>query len=364
MGRKNNQTIIRVLVLYALLFSACVKDKPSAPVAPPPANTTDTATGNVYVVCEGSLGNGNSKLSMYDTHASIAYEDVYASVNSNASLGDVFQSMVRIEDRFFLCINNSDKIIVLNRADRKQVGSINVPKPRFILPISADKAYVSTLFSNKVYIINPQSLQVTGSITMPYQNPEGMVMYNNKAYICTWDTACGNVYTIDPATDKIEKTIAIAGRAPQKAVIDKHNRLWVLSGNVPKGKPAAFTVLDANNNVVKSYSFPEKADVIKPVFNNTGDKLYYIAVNYNGGTDYNGIYRMGIEDADVPQVPFIQAQQYQYFWALGIHPVNGNVYIGDPKGFIQKGAVYTYDATGNKTGQFSVGVGPGHFYFD
>ena len=73
---------------------------------------------------------------------------------------------------------------------------------------------------------------------------------------------------------------------------------------------------------------------------------------------------MGIHDAALPAQPFVAAKQYQYFWALGVDPVTGNIYVGDPKGFVQKGSVYIYqqDATLIKT--FSVGLGPGHFYFD
>jgi YVTN family beta-propeller protein len=358
MGRKNIQNLIAVLSC-CILLAACVKDKPNTPVASIPAVTND----NIYIVCEGSFGNGDASLYQFDNTTGQVSGDLYKAANS-AALGDVFQSMVRIGERLFLSVNNSDKIVVLNDSDKKQVGSISIPKPRYILPLSNTKAYVSTLYSNKVYIINPQTMQVTGDVTMPYQNAEGMVLYNGKAYICNWDTACHNVYAIDTSTNQIVSTILIKGGAPQEAVVDKNNNLWVLSGNVTKGVVSYLTVLNTSGNIAKSYVFPSKADVVKPVIDNNKEILYFIEVNYYGSTDNNGIYRMNISDASLPNTAFVSAKQYQYFWALGIHPVSNLVFAGDPKGFTQKSSISVYNTDGSLNKQFNAGIGVGHFYFD
>jgi hypothetical protein len=359
MGRKNYKAVKYLVFAMVLLFAACKKDKPVDVPKPPVADSTD----KVYIVSEGSLGNGNSSLDIYDLKTTTAYRDVYKSANST-DLGDVFQSMQVIGDRMFLSVNNSDKIVVLDKTNHKQVGLINISKPRYILPISEEKAYVSSLYSNKVHIINPKSMQVVGTITLPAQNPEGMLLYNGKAYITAWDTASDKIFVVNTTNDQVEKEVAVAGRASQGIVLDKNNKLWVLSGNVPKGKPAALTQIDpVTNSVVRSFRFPERADPIKPVFNRERDILYFIEVNYKGGTDHNGIYRMSIGDDKLPDQPFIKAQQFQYFWALGIQPDNDQIFVGDPKGFTQKGIVYIYDTDGNKKGEFETGVGPGHFYF-
>lgn len=358
MGSKAIQNIVRI-ILYAVLLAGCVKDKPADPVA----TTQSTAKESVYVVCEGNMGNGDGSLYQYDPVSNVVTGDVYNTVNAG-NLGDVFQSMQRIGERLFLCVNNSDKIVVLNRADKKQVGSISIPKPRYILAVSDTKAYVSSIFGNKLYIINPQTLELTGSVMMPYQNPEGMVLYNGAAVICTWDTACSNIYAIDTATNQLAKTIPVSGAAPHSVVVDKDNRLWVLSGNTFKNKSSVFTVLNEQWQVIKTYPFVTKTEVVKPVFDATTGFLYFIEVDYNGGTVNNGVYRMNVYDANLPSAPFVAAKQFQYFWALGIHPKSGRVYIGDPKGFIQKGSVMVCNNDGSISTQFAVGVGPGHFFFD
>lgn len=334
-----------------------MKDKPA------PASPQTGKSGNVYIVCEGNFGNGDGTLYTYNSATDSVFGNLYKATN-NQPLGDVFQSMRRIGDSLYLCVNNSDKVVVINANTHAKAGEVNIPKPRYILPISADKAYISTLYSNKVYIVNPKTLKVTGTITLPHNNPEGMCLTPYHVVICPWDTTCNKVYKTDAITGQITQAITVGGYAPHAVLADKEQMLWVLSGNVPKGRPASLTRIDpSTGNILKSYYFATGTDPIKPVFNNSRDTLYFIQVKYDGTNDNNGIYRMSIHDAALPSQPFIQAAQYQYFWALGIDPASGNIYTGDPRGFIQKGTVSIYTPGGALKYTFDVGVGPGQFYF-
>ena len=73
---------------------------------------------------------------------------------------------------------------------------------------------------------------------------------------------------------------------------------------------------------------------------------------------------MDINAANLPTQPFIPSQSFQYFWALGIDERTGNIFVGDPKGFVQKGSVSVYQPDGTLVKTFKTGVGPGHFYFE
>ncbi len=348
-----------LIVVLCCLLASCVKDKPDDVV-----KLTPSAGSNIYVVCEGQFMNGDASLYTYQPLSDSVFGDIYKSTN-NQPLGDVFQSMVRIGDKLFLCINNSDKVVVLNATNWLQVASIPVPKPRYIMQISASKAYVTSEYSNKVYIIDPQSLSITDTFALPFINTEGMYLYDNYAYICTWDTGCNVLYKVDAGTNTVTQKIKLAGSAPKDVLQDKYNLLWVLSGNKLPGMQAMLTRIDpSSGSIVGQYQFPADVDVMKPVFNKTRDSLYFIEVDYNGGTVNNGIYRMSVADLTLPSKPFIAARQYQYFYALGIDPITGNIFVGDPKGFIQKGSVYIYQPDGKQVKSFTVGKGPGHFYFD
>ena len=355
MGGKSYKTLIVALCCLA----SCVKDKPPAIV-----NTVPGATGNIYIVCEGSYMAGNATLYAYNPTQDSVFGDIYMAVNKQ-QLGDVFQSMQHIGDKLFLCINNSNKVVVLNASNWTLAATLSIPQPRYILPISATKAYVSALYRNKVYIINPQAMQVTDSITMPGLSPEGMCLYNDNVFTGSWDTSSGKqIFEININTNQVVNAVTVAGYAPQELLLDKDQMLWVLAGNEPQ-RAGTLTRLDpSTGTILQSYYFPAAVYPLKPVFNNTKDTLYLIEANYYGGTGYNGIYRMSIYDTALPSVPFVQAVQNQYFYALGIDPLTGYVYIGDPKGFDQKGSVYVYNPQGMLLKSFNVGLGPGHFYFD
>ena len=356
---------ILVGIIAVIAFAACNKDKSAKPNGNNNGVPTDRpTTRNVYTACEGSFGSGNASLHIKDLNSQTELENAFLSANG-ASLGDVFQSIRRIGDRLFLCINNSDKIVVIDADTKKKVGEINIPKPRYIMPIHQNKAYVSTLYSNKVYIIDPERMIVDGTIEMPKQNPEGMAKLGNAVYVCTWDTSCNKVYIVSILDDQVKDSFTLAGYAPQQVGVDRDGAVWVLSGNATKGKQAALTRLaPLSNDIMQSYKFWGKQDPIKLTFNQAGDVLYFIGVDYNGQSGYNGIFKMGINQGSLPSTPFISTSGLQYYWALGVDPVTDEIYVGDPKGFVQKGTVSVYFADGRQKTTYNVGVGPSYFYFD
>lgn len=356
--------LLALLLLFAV--SGCKKE---APIPDPlPVNITGQ---KVYVVCEGSLGNGNSALGLYLPDKDSAYMDVYKAANGE-SLGDIFQSMTRIGNQYFLCVNNSDKIIVINKDSWKKEGPgvsspglIGINKPRYILPVAEEKAYVTSLFHNNLYLIHPGNQVNYGSIQLPYLNAEGMVRIADTVYVACWDTACTSLLRYNVKNDQPIQPIAIPASAPQELLIDAEQKIWVLSGNVSQGRAAALTRINpVTGDVLNSYAFPSGADPLRPVFNAGKDTLYFIEANYNGGSTNNGIFRMAIHANALPDQPFIAAQGFQYFWALGIQPGTGYIYVGDPKGFTQRGAVNIYKQDGSLIKSFLTGIGPGHFYFD
>lgn len=354
MGRKS----YKALIISCCLLASCVKDKPTA------KNTSvPTDKSGVYIACEGQFTVGNASLYLYKPLPDSVFGDLYVNVNGQ-QLGDVLQSICRIGDKLFLVVNHSDKIIVVNSADLKTIGTIAIPSPRYVLPVSSDKAYVSSLYHNKVYIINTATLALTDSIAFPATNTEALCAYGTDVYAAAWDTVSGSIYKINTVAHTVTQAINIAGFAPHNILVDKEQMLWILSGNQVKGKRSYWTRIDpSTGNILASYQFPATAEPIKPVFNNSKDTLYFIEANYFGGTTDNGVYRMGIHDATLPSLPFVAAGQYQYFWALGIDPLTGYIYVGDPKGFNQKGSVGIYKQDGTLVKSFVTGIGPGMFLF-
>ena len=91
MDRKNYKALI-LLSFLLVVFAAYKKDEikqtdnyPPTPVKP--------GEDVVYVICEGSFGNGNSSLTMFKPSVNVAEQDIYFKAN-NQYLGDVFQTNV------------------------------------------------------------------------------------------------------------------------------------------------------------------------------------------------------------------------------------------------------------------------------
>lgn len=349
--------ILTLLCIICLSIQAC--KEPGDPVAP------DMGAGRkVFITCEGSFGVGNSSLSLYTPANNTVSNDIYQAKN-NFPLGDIFQSMMGIGDFYFLVVNNSDQIVVVQKSNLEFIGTIPVSKPRYILPISSQKAYVSTLYSNDIIVINPSTLSVQYKITLPAKNPEDMIYANGKVLVSCWDTSSKHIFYIDPNTDMVTDAKSTSAHAPQEIEKDKDGNIWILAGNVAKGKSAHIIKMDpGNGNIIKDYAFASTVDPLRLEFNKNKDTLFYIEVNYNGASQNNGVFKMGIYENSLPSQPIITAPSGTYYWGIAIDPEDGRLYVADPKGFNQKGTVSIYNTNGSFVHSFETGTGPGHFYFE
>lgn len=346
-----------LLLIHFFLLVGCVKDKPADPDKAQPG-----AGRKLLIANEGSLGSGNASLSVYLPDKDEVFQNVYQNKNSQ-SLGDIFQSMTLVDDRLFLAINNSDKIVVVDKEDFSWLGQIQITKPRNMLQVSEDKMYVSCLFYPQITIINPKTLEVTGSITTDFPNTEGLLLHQGKVYACNWDTACNYLYEIDPVSDAIINRIPLSGKAPQQVLADRDNHLWVLGGNVAKQTAASLTRIDLQTGTINGYVFPMGADMMKPTWNRYKDTLLLLGVDYEGVNNYNGVFSIATnaDNFNMLQTPLIAAAPLQYFWALLVDSSSGQIYVGDPKGFIQMGALHIYDGKGQYIRSHPTGIGPGAF---
>jgi hypothetical protein len=352
-----HKTFRSALVLFLLCALWSCKKDPEQPDLP-------TGGSRVFIVCEGAYGSGNSALSLYRSDSGRIVEDAFRAANGS-TLGDVFQSMIRLRSgSYLLCVNNSDKLIRIDGTSLKQTGALSVRQPRYAQELPSGEVVVTTMYSKKAYRIDAGSMQLVDSIILPFENPEGMTLAGGKLWICPWDTACRSVYAFDPLAKTPDAPLTLPGAAPSAVLTDKDGMLWVLSGNSYKGVESWLTRINPVSGVVlKQFRFGA-ADPVRPILNTAKDSLYFIEVSYTGGSTNNGVYRMGINDAALPATPFIPASGVQYFWGLGIDPRTNELYVADPLGFTQRGRIAVYDREGKLLRSFNSGVGPGQFCFD
>lgn len=342
------------------LFMACVKDIPH----PDTQLIPDTQHKGVFMLHEGAYGNNNSEFSYLDFSNGQLSESIYHTVNGS-SLGDVAQSVYRFQQHLFIALTNSNEVIELDALNFKEIHRYSsISSPRYILAVNDSLIYVSSLYQNKVFVLNHRSQQIVSSIALDHANSEQMVLKNSTVWLTSWHVQCNYVYKINAQTHTILDRITLPGFAPHGIVEDKNGLIWVLSGNQYKSVTSHLTCIQSSNgDIISDFTFPTSAEPIKLSMNPTKDTLYFIGVNYAGNSVYNGLYRMSINDTTLPTQPFITANNNSYYWGYGIDPITHDIYLSDPKGFTQHSTIYVYSSTGISLRQFEGGIGTNSFLF-
>lgn len=329
----------------------------------------------VFVCNEGNFMYGNASLSYYDPASKTVYNQVFYNAN-NFPLGDVCQSMAIVDGKGFVVVNNSGKVYVIDLNTFKYLGAISgLTSPRYIQVISENKIYISDLYSPSMAVVDPRTYQITGHIYMgttkgpgKVNGTEQMVRYGQYVYVCSWSYN-DKVYKIDTETDKVVDSLSVT-RQPNSMVLDKNGKLWVLSDGGYAGSPygqdqATLIRIDARLFAVEAiFRFPDlQASPSELCINAQGDRLYYINGSWASGTVPNsGIYSMGVEDTALPAQPLI-AEDSRLFYALGVNPYTGELYVSDAIDYTQRGTVFRFTPQGELVDEFKVDIIPGAFCF-
>jgi YVTN family beta-propeller protein len=339
------------LFFYLLIISSmlsCRRDEP--PVAP--IGNITIGEGGVYITNEGNFMFGNASVSYYDPENNSVVEDLFQSVNST-SLGDICQSMTFFNSKIYIVVNNSGKVKIVNASNFEEQGEISgLTSPRYFLPVSNNKAYVTDLYSNSVSVVDLNSNSISGNIPCAGATEELVLSYGN-AFVT--NSAKEFVYVINTSTDQITDSILVS-RGGNSIAEDKNGKLWVLCGGnssllIP---PSLYRIHPVSKTVELSYSFPQNDSPWRLTMNGGNDTLYFLN---------NGIYKMSIEDINLPAAPFI-SEGTMNFYGLGIDPLTGIIYVSDAIDYVQRGMILRYQPNGILINSFLAGIIPGDFYFE
>lgn len=344
------------------IASACVKDKPN-PSHGLPYSYTDSA--KVLMVHEGMLGTGAGDLFVWVPSAEKMYERVFQQLHGKP-IGDVFQDICRIENQYFAAVNNSNFVAVLDRFSLQIIDKIPVESPRYLLPLSSNSVWVSSIFSNKISIIDTRDFEVKNEIELPYGNSDKMLLHQGKVYVTCWHEDNHHLYVIDPLSQSITDSIDLGIAAPQTVLADYKDRLWVFYGNVTADIDYGLMCIDPDAKTTLNHFLfdAENAEVLKPTMNKNRDSLYWIGIDYRAVPSANGVFRMDVDAASVPADPFFPMPAFQYLFALGISPLDESIYLGNPKSFLESSEIIILDAAGIELRRMQTGMGIGSFYFD
>lgn len=361
--------MIRLLIIAALLLMismhGCMEDELLWDFQRP---GYDFPTDGIFVINEGNFMYENASLTYYDPETREVFEDVFFKSNA-LPLGDVAHSMTIRDSLAYVVVNNSGRIYIFNTSTFELKGKITgLTSPRYMHFISEDKAYVSDLYARSIAIVNPLSMEVTGTISVNNHKEDGyqhsteqMLQLDRFVYTNCWSYD-NQVLVIDSELDQLIDSIEVL-KQPNSMVMDRNRDLWVLcdggmeEGPNGSGEAGLMRIGAGSTGAELVLSFAEKDMPRELRINGSGDTLYYI----NGH-----VYSYAISGSSPPgllvESPYA-GSMFSGFYALEVDPVSSELYVADAMDFVQKGWVYRYTPGGTPVDTFRTGIAPGAFCF-
>jgi len=357
---------MRQLILYMLVLatlSSCMKDDELWDFD----RLLVQKPRGVFVINEGNFTYGNASLSFYDMESREVLNDIFYSTNA-LPLGDVALSMTIRDSLGYVVVNNSGRIYVINTSTFQYVGKITgLTSPRYLHFVSDSKAYVSDLYARAIAIVNPQTMEVTGSIDV--SNPEGefqqhsteqMLQYGKYVYTNCWSFD-NQVLVIDSETDAVLESIEVV-KQPNSMVMDRFHNLWGLSDGGFEGSPYGYErpglmkIGPGSMMAEPVYSFEKGSQPTELHINGGGDTLYFLDRH---------VWRMPVE-AFEPEI-FIESPYASGFnggyYGLEVDPSSSELYISDAIDYVQRGRAYRYSPNGVPVDTIHTGISPATFCF-
>ena len=361
-----------MLLLASVLITAC-----SDSIGGGEEEKVASAEGGVFILCEGNFNAGNATLSYYDPMKKNVENGVFRRANDR-KLGDTGQSITIYGNTAYIAVENSGIVWGMDTETFKVKGQLtaasntNIINPRYVHKVSDTKAYVTDLYAHYINIFNPQTFQYTGSISVEeaanngYCSTEEMVQHGKYVFTNCWSYS-NKILVIDTEQDKVVESITLTSWQPKSMKIDKNGKLWVITDGGYSTSEDSF-----GDNVPHLYKIDadtRSIELDQPL--STDDANVQIAMNANADTLYiinNDVYRMSINEAEMPSQPFTLAPvdnngTRHKLYGIGVNPKNSEVYVADAVDYRQAGVVYRYAADGSLIDHFKVGITPNHFAF-
>ncbi len=351
----------KLLIVFILaVFTSCEKE---------PVDVVYSDLGDkkgVFITCEGNFMYGNASLSFYDKENQVVYNNVFFARN-RAPLGDVAQSAASDGKHLFIVVNNSGKVMVLDKKTLEFRHVISdLVSPRYIHFVNSTKAYISDLYARRITIIDPSDFTKKGFIDVSSgesnttRHPtETFAQIGTRVFVTCWSFD-NQILVIDSETDKITGAITVPMQ-PKKIVVDVNQKLWVLSDGSFKGAPGgyeqpALVRIDPETLTIEQvFRWTGRDEFSGDLqLNPAKDSLYFIA---------GDLYKMAVSSRKMPDAAIVSAGT-RLFFSLGIDPANGDIYLADAIDYLQNSIIYRYTANGQPADSFRAGVNPGHFWFN
>jgi hypothetical protein len=353
---KNLKTNLQFALLAIIfIFSSCEKC----------CNEPESEKGEYYqgtiILNEGSWGNSNASVSFINSEGELKL-DVFKTVNG--PLGDVLQSMTFDQSNYYLVLNGSNKIEIVDRNTFESTGVVtDVVSPRHAL-VYNNRLFVSqwgqSALNPLVLVYDIKTLEKIAEINVD-QGPEKMILVNDDLWVVNsggWSKG-NSVSIIDTKELKLTKTLTLNGDNPSDLKVDDKGNVAILcSGDIVYNSdfsiasetPSKLIKINFVDHVeTKNILLSESEHPSILAYDKTKDVFYY-----GGGYSSTGIYFIG-GNASIPSFePTVSGT----FYGFNLNSV-GNIYLCRVIDWTVGGEVLLYQDFDNAVKElYTVGIGP------
>lgn len=330
------------LIIFISIFYAC---KPPARETDP---LPDLLQSGMFVVNEGNFQSGNGGVSFYDSANNIVTQDIFF-LKNNRPAGDVCQHLTYFQNQFYLVVNNSGKIEILDKDFVSTKIITGLTSPRYIAFASNTKGYITDLHAKGVSILNTSTQTIEKKITINHWTEE-LLNYKDTFYVTSPESRY--LYLIDSKAESLKDSINI-GYGSASIAIDNNNFLWVLcNGNQSLSiLPSIVCINPHNREIVRTINAASYSVFASKInFNKINNCMYWIEQD---------VYKINTADLTSSKELIVNGAG-KTFYGLAIKSSNGDIVVSDAGDFSQRSTIYTYTKTGLERNSFKAGLISGY----
>ena len=313
-----------------------------------------------FITNEGPYGTGTGSITFIGNNGDVK-QNIYQTVN-NEVLGNIVQSMTIYNDRAYIVVNNSHKVIIANRNTMEKIAVIegeDINNPRYFVT-SGNIGYISNWGNASdanddfITIINLETNEIMDTIAVG-EGPEDMLINGNQLYVNLQGGYSQNnkVAVINTSSNTLVKTINV-GDVPNSLLADSNGSIWVLCGGKPSwtgSETNGKLVKIENNEVSTTFDFELTQHPEHLTINNTN--LIYTF----GGK----VYATSTPDATLNNTTPLEYLD-GFYYAMKAH--DNKLYTTNAGDFTSEGTLKIFDLNSNtEINTYATGIIPGAIVF-
>lgn len=310
------------LLLVLFLFSCKEKEVP---------NVINVAASDILIINEGNFNLGNASIWLLNQNYEL-HQNVFEEANAR-KVGDVLQDAIKYQNSLYLVVNNSGRIEKVNATSFKSDAYNDAfTSPRKICFFDSLRAYVSDLYNDAIYEINPNTLKINKEIACVGWT-EDLLKWKEQLYIVNVERE--KLLVFEPNLNLFVDSISLP-KMPGNMLMDQSNNIWVYCAGETNQKAKLVKLSTHPLQIIHAFDLPAMKEFYpRMAMNVAKDKLFILN---------SGVYQLNIDALQLGE-RLIDGKD-KSFYGLGINNQNNDILISEIVGFNSPSFIHIYDNKG------------------